>query len=63
MKSQYYRPDRDTTRSSDSESRLAHAYVPFQRYSDKYSLEEALSKGTLFPELWMPYKRGPRGYY
>lgn len=47
-----------------SKMRLAHAYVPYQRYSESYSPAEALRKGTLFPELWMPYKpdRG-RGYY
>lgn len=43
--------------------RLAHAYVPFQRFSEIYSPEVALNKGTLFPGLWMPYKQGPRGYY
>ena len=43
--------------------RLAHAYVPFQRYTDHYSLEEALKKGTLFPDLWMPYQEGKHGYY
>ncbi len=34
--------------------KLAHAYVPFQRFTDKYPLDVALNKGTLFPELWMP---------
>ena len=43
--------------------RLAHAYIPFQQYTDSYNPEEALEKGTLYPELWMPYKPGRRGYY
>lgn len=43
--------------------RLAHAYVPYQRFTENYSPEEALRKGTLFPELWMPYKPGHRGHY
>ena len=43
--------------------RLAHAYVPFQQYTDHFTPEEALQKGTLFPELWMPYRPGRRGYY
>ena len=43
--------------------KLAHAYVPYQRFMDNYPPEEALRKGTLFPELWMPYKPGRRGYY
>ncbi|AZO94175.1 spore coat associated protein CotJA [Iocasia frigidifontis] len=43
--------------------RLAHAYVPFQHYSEHYRPEQALMRGTLFPELWMPYRPGYRGYY
>lgn len=42
--------------------KLAHAYIPYQRYSDHYPLVEAFKKGTLYPELWMPYRQGPRGY-
>jgi len=34
---------------------LARAYVPFQRMNQVYSPSEALRKGTLFPELYMPY--------
>lgn len=34
---------------------LARAYVPFQRINQVYSPSEALRKGTLFPELYMPY--------
>lgn len=36
--------------------RLAHAYVPYQYYSQSYPPEKALERGTLFPELYMPYK-------
>lgn len=36
---------------------LARAYVPVQVYDVKYSLAEALEKGTLFPELWQPFRR------
>ncbi len=43
---------------------LAHAYVPFQEFSEAYPSEVALRKGTLFPELWMPYRPGRgKGYY
>ncbi len=35
---------------------LARAYVPFQRMNQIYSPAEALKKGTLFPELYKPYK-------
>ena len=30
---------------------LARAYVPRQHYQEKYSLSQALDRGTLFPEL------------
>jgi hypothetical protein len=35
--------------------RLARAYVPFQKYGKRFRPEEGLSKGTVFPELYMPY--------
>lgn len=38
--------------------RLARAYVPFQRLCSTYPAVQALCKGTLFPELFSPYK-GP----
>lgn len=34
---------------------LAHAYVPWQYYNKAFCPEEALMKGTLFPELWGVY--------
>lgn len=34
---------------------IARAYVPFQYMNQVYSSEEALKKGTLFPELYKPY--------
>lgn len=43
--------------------RLAHAYVPFQSFTNSYSPEEALRRGTLFPELYMPYRPERKGYY
>ena len=36
-------------------ARLARAYVPWQRYGATYNPQEALEKGTLFPELYRPY--------
>lgn len=35
---------------------LAKAYVPFQKINQVYNSNEALRKGTLFPELYKPYK-------
>lgn len=34
---------------------LAKAYVPFQIMNQVFNQREALRKGTLFPELDMPY--------
>lgn len=42
----------------DFESRpmqLAHSYVPWQFYDTAFSPQEALMKGTLFPELYGVY--------
>lgn len=39
---------------------LARATVPFQMLCDVYSPNEALCKGTLFPELWMPMQVSSR---
>ncbi|NLC77056.1 MAG: spore coat associated protein CotJA [Clostridia bacterium] len=36
--------------------RLARAYVPWQRYGRTFSPREALMKGTLFPDLYFPYR-------
>ncbi|QIB27069.1 spore coat associated protein CotJA [Caloranaerobacter azorensis] len=35
---------------------LAKAYIPYQIMGKIYCHEEALKKGTIFPELYMPYK-------
>lgn len=36
--------------------KLAQAYMPFQVMNKVFSPKEALCKGTLFPELYMPYE-------
>jgi hypothetical protein len=36
--------------------RLAQAYVPFQAYDEHYPPLKGLKKGTIFPELYRPYK-------
>lgn len=35
---------------------LARACVPFQKWNEIYSPSEALKKGTLYPDLYKPYK-------
>lgn len=36
--------------------RLAIAIVPYQEYGQTFPINEALYKGTLFPDLYQPYK-------
>lgn len=42
---------------------LARAYVPFQRLNQVFDPKEALMKGTLFPELYMPYTKSEREHH
>ncbi len=37
---------------------LAMAYVPYQQWGEVYTEDEALSHGTLFPELNFPFSGG-----
>ncbi|WP_294443013.1 spore coat associated protein CotJA [Ruminococcus flavefaciens] len=37
---------------------LAMAYVPFQQWGETYGDDEALSRGTLFPDLDLPFSKG-----
>ncbi len=41
----------------DRRLELAQAYIPFQNYGPRFEPMEALSKGTLFIDLYRPYKR------
>ena len=35
---------------------LAYPFVPIQRFQNRYSDEDAIIRGTLFPELDLPFK-------
>jgi len=58
-----YPPNNSAPYSADQQSQrcgveLARAYVPFQQYTTTFPIKEALLKrGTLFPELYKPYKK------
>ncbi|GFN36875.1 spore coat associated protein CotJA [Tepidimicrobium xylanilyticum] len=39
------------------EKQLARVYIPFQIMNQVFSPSEALMRGTLFPELYMPYRK------
>lgn len=36
---------------------LARAYFLIQKYSEGYNPEEAMMKGTMYPELYRPYEK------
>ncbi|BCV23898.1 MAG TPA: spore coat associated protein CotJA [Firmicutes bacterium] len=40
---------------------LARAYVPFQIFTTRLEPLEGLRRGTIFPELYMPYRPRERG--
>ncbi|MCK4257628.1 MAG: spore coat associated protein CotJA [Halanaerobiales bacterium] len=44
-------------KSMENEFELARAYVRVQKYDKQYSPEDALMKGTIFPELYRPYPK------
>ncbi len=44
-----------------SDPQVAMAYVPYQNMGTTYEADEALSRGTLFPELDKPFL-GERGF-
>ena len=48
----------DTVSRFPANTPLAMAYVPFQQWGETYGDDEALSKGTLFPELDLPFSGG-----
>lgn len=37
---------------------LAMGYVPWQRWGQTYSMEDSLKRGTIFPELDLPFVMG-----
>lgn len=52
----------DGTPSHFKDKELARAYIPFQRAGTMYHPEDALKKGTVYPELYRPYKHSGRGH-
>lgn len=51
------KPCRDRRVEADSMENLplAMAYVPYQKFSDTFQLNYALSVGTIFPDLCKPF--------
>jgi hypothetical protein len=48
--------DSDIVTTELSRLRLARAYIPSQRFRRRFDLMEGFQKGTIFPELFEPYR-------
>ena len=46
--------------AANERMRLARAYVPFQIFTERLNPMEGLMKGTIFPELYFPYREHKR---
>ncbi len=53
-----YKPSGDGMTRFPKNTPPAMAYVPFQEWGEVYDEENALTRGTLFPELDFPFERG-----
>jgi spore coat protein JB len=42
---------------------IAYPYVPPQRFEERYPDDEAIIRGTMFPELDLPFEGGLKGGY
>ncbi|WP_018249529.1 spore coat associated protein CotJA [Orenia marismortui] len=51
------RPNIEREHKPSCDCQLAEACIPFQNYGSRYSPMEALSIGTIFIDLYRPYKR------
>lgn len=52
-------PDRENTqRDCLSDMSIAMAYVPMQRWNQVYDMSRGLTRGTIFPELDLPFVMG-----
>ncbi|WP_083189685.1 spore coat associated protein CotJA [Orenia metallireducens] len=51
------RPNMEREHYPTPDFELAEAYIPFQNYGRRYNLREALRKGTIFVDLYRPYRR------
>lgn len=53
--------DNDIRRNNNCDNMpIAMAYVPWQKWKSTYDPEKALERGTIFPELDLPFSGGDR---
>jgi hypothetical protein len=50
------RPGEDQVEKQSFSYQLARAYVPWQHFTNRWDPMEALTRGTIFPELYQPYQ-------
>ncbi|MGI9862142.1 spore coat associated protein CotJA [Moorella naiadis] len=50
------RPGDDQVDKQSFSCHLARAYVPWQRFTNRWEPMEGLIRGTIFPDLFMPYQ-------
>ncbi|AKX94169.1 spore coat associated protein CotJA [Neomoorella thermoacetica] len=50
------RPKDDKVEKQAFAYQLARAYVPWQRFTNRWEPMEGLTRGTIFPELYQPYQ-------
>lgn len=53
-----YQPPRTACTIETANKPIAMAYVPWQQWRQTYPMEQALSRGTIFPELDLPFVMG-----
>ena len=54
---QKFREQKFNAQKPDEHKELAQAYVPIQTMDRIFPPDKALTKGTVFPELYRPYHR------
>ncbi|GEA15827.1 hypothetical protein E308F_20710 [Moorella sp. E308F] len=50
------RPGDEQVEKQSFSYQLARAYVPWQRFTNRWDPMEGLARGTIFPELFQPYQ-------
>lgn len=53
----YKYKEEDKGREKDKNLKYACVYIELQKFENFFSLKEALYKGTIFEDLYRPYKK------
>lgn len=52
--------DKASVQWYEKRMRLAEVYIPIQEYKKIFDPQEALKRGTIFPDLYRPYRKWSR---